>query len=97
MFLNNVLSESLDDGAPAYYNSNILDATCEKTMVTLEETLSITHDWAIDRIHTLLDEETDDVLQSLEYAHAIRLEFEEWLDPHTSDHEIYSLEYLSDK
>lgn len=66
-------------------------------MVTLEETLSITHDWAIDRIHTLLDEETDDVLQSLEYAHAIRLEFEEWLDPHTSDHEIYSLEYLSDK
>ena len=24
LFLNNVLSESLDDGAPAYYNSNIL-------------------------------------------------------------------------
>ena len=24
LFLNNVLTESLDDGAPAYYNSNIL-------------------------------------------------------------------------
>ena len=24
LFLNNVLSESLDDGSPAYYNSNIL-------------------------------------------------------------------------
>ena len=24
LFLNNVLSEALDDGAPAYYNSNIL-------------------------------------------------------------------------
>ena len=24
LFLNNVLTESLDDGTPAYYNSNIL-------------------------------------------------------------------------
>ena len=24
LFLNNVLSEALDDGSPAYYNSNIL-------------------------------------------------------------------------
>ena len=30
LFLNNVLSESLDDGTPAYYNQNILGRYLEK-------------------------------------------------------------------
>ena len=39
---------------------------------------------------------TDDVLRSVEDAHAIQSEFAEWLDPNNEDHEIYSLEYLGD-
>ena len=74
-----------------------MDATCGKTMVTLEETLSITHDWVVDRIHTLCDDIKENPLHSIEDAHALRSEFSEWLDPSISDHDIYSLEYLSDK
>ena len=33
LFLNNVLSESLDNGAPAYYNSNILGRYMRKDYV----------------------------------------------------------------
>ena len=72
------------------------DATCERTMVTLEETLSKTHDWAVDRLHTLCDMKSDDVLESVENAHALRMEFAEWLDPDVEDHEVYSLEYLGE-
>ena len=38
-----------------------------------------------------------DAVQQVEDAHALRNEFAEWLDPTISDHDIYSLEYLSDK
>ena len=72
------------------------DATCEKTMETLEETLSATHDWAVDRLHTLCDMKSDEVLESVENAHALRMEFAEWLDPTIEDHDIYSLEYLGE-
>ena len=72
------------------------DAICERTMVTLEETLTVTHDWAVDRMHTLCDMKTYDVLESVENAHAIQSEFAEWLDPNVEDHEIYSLEYLGE-
>mgnify|MGYP003348897686 FL=1 len=65
-------------------------------MVTLEDTLQITHDWAVDRLHTLCDSKSDDVLEYIENAHALRAEFAEWLDPTTDDHEIYSLEYLGE-
>jgi hypothetical protein len=65
-------------------------------MVTLEDTLSATHDWAIDRIHTLCEIHTYDVIDKIEDAHAIKAEFYEWLDPEIEDHEIYSLEYLGD-
>ena len=65
-------------------------------MVTLEETLTVTHDWAVDRMHILCDMKTDDVLESVENAHAIQSEFAEWLDPNIEDHEIYSLEYLGE-
>ncbi len=65
-------------------------------METLEKTLQITRDWTIDRLHTLCNCETNDVLESIENAYAIRLEFAEWLDPNLEDHEIYSLEYIGD-
>ena len=66
-------------------------------MVTLEETLQQTHDWAIDRIHTLCEIETYDALSKIEDAHAIQSEFSEWLDPNIDDHDIYSLEYLGEE
>tara|TARA_B100002019_G_scaffold265103_1_gene254400 strand:- start:313 stop:510 length:198 start_codon:yes stop_codon:yes gene_type:complete len=65
-------------------------------MVTLEETLEHTHNWVVDRLHTLCDTETDDLLGVIEDAHALQSEFSEWLDPNTEDHEIFSLEYIGD-
>jgi len=69
-------------------------------MVTLEETLTMTHEWVVDRLHTLCDCETNNMvesIESIENAHALRMEFTEWLNPDVPDHEIYSLEFLSDK
>lgn len=59
-------------------------------MVTLEQTLQKTHDWAIDRIHTLCEE-------NIENAHAIQSEFCEWLDPEIPQHDIFSLEFIGDE
>ncbi len=58
-------------------------------METLVETLKLTHDWAVDRIHTLCDED-------LENAYAIQSEFSEWLNPDIDDHDVFSLEYIGD-
>ena len=58
-------------------------------MATLVETLRLTHDWAVDRIHTLCDEDLED-------AHAIQSEFSEWLNPDIDDHDVFSLEYIGD-
>ena len=58
-------------------------------MQTLERTLRQTHDWAIDRIHTLFEKD-------IENAQAIQSEFSEWLNPDISDHDIYSLEYIGE-
>ena len=58
-------------------------------METLEKTLRQTHDWAIDRIHTLSEKDIDD-------AQAIQSEFREWLNPDIVDHDIYSLEYVGE-
>ena len=65
-------------------------------MVTLEDTLKMTHDWAVDRLHTLCDMKTYDMVECIEDAHALQSEFSEWFDPNIQDHEIYSLEYLGD-
>ena len=59
-------------------------------MVTLEETLPTTHDWAVDRIHTLCEENIDN-------AHAIQSEFSEWLNPEILDHDIFSLEFIGEE
>lgn len=58
--------------------------------MTLEQTLRTTHDWAIDRIHSICDRDIDN-------AHAIQSEFSEWLDPDIDNHDIFSLEYIGDK
>ena len=58
-------------------------------MVTLEETLQETHDWAVDRIHTLCEE-------NIENAHAIQSEFREWLNPEKLEHDIFSLEFIGE-
>ena len=58
-------------------------------MVTLEQTLRTTHNWAIDRIHSICDRDIDN-------AHAIQSEFSEWLNPHIDNHDIFSLEYIGD-
>lgn len=59
-------------------------------MEILEETLRETHDWAIDRIHTLCEENIED-------AHAIQSEFREWLNPDILDHNIFSLEFIGEE
>ena len=65
-------------------------------METLEKTLRKTHEWAVDRLHTLTESGNDDVLECTDNAHALQSEFAEWLDPNIEDHEIYSLEYLGE-
>jgi hypothetical protein len=60
-------------------------------METLEETLQTTHDWALDRIHTLCDK------KCVENAHAIQSEFSEWLNPNILDHDIFSLEFIGEE
>lgn len=59
-------------------------------MTLLEQTLRSSHDWAIDRIHTLCENE------DIENAYAIKAEFKEWMNPDIPEHDIFSLEYLGD-
>ena len=61
-------------------------------METLEQTLSHSHDWAVDRITFLCEEGNHD---HLEDAFAIEREFDEWLN-NIDDHEVYSLEYIGE-
>ena len=60
-------------------------------MVSLEQALRQTHDWAIERITLLCDEGNHD---QMEDAFALEREFDEWLGTNINDHEIYSLEYI---
>jgi hypothetical protein len=58
-------------------------------MVTLEDTLRQSHDWAIERIHYLSEMDIDN-------AHAIQSEFSEWLNPNIPEHDVFSLQYIGD-
>ena len=58
-------------------------------MVTLEQTLRQSHDWAIDRIHDLS-------IYDIESAHAIQSEFSEWMNPDIEEHDVISLEYIGE-
>ena len=62
-------------------------------MVTLEQTLRQSHDWAIDRITILCETEDFD---SIEDAFAIEREFDEWLSVDIGQHNVYSLEYIGE-
>ena len=64
-------------------------------MATLRTTVEETHQWALDRVH-LLSKSTD--AESYFDAHSVVQEFEEWLDPDSSEsHEIFSLAYIGDE
>jgi hypothetical protein len=63
-------------------------------MTILENTLRNSHDWAIDRIHTLCDRNDEYDYQN---AYAIQQEFEEWLDPNIEEHDIFSLQYIGEE
>jgi len=60
-------------------------------MATLEQTIRNATSWSLTRVHTLC--ECNDVDKLMD-AHAITQEFEEWMDPDTEDHDVYSLEYI---
>ena len=62
-------------------------------MATLDSTIRKTHDWALDRIN-LMSKDVD----SIQDGYAIVQEFEEWLEPDSSEpHEIFSLAYIGDE
>ena len=60
-------------------------------METLEKTLRLSHDWAVDRIHSLCEQ------RDYEDAQAIQSEFSEWLNPDIPDHDIFSLAYIGEE
>jgi hypothetical protein len=60
-------------------------------METLEQTLRTSHDWAVDRIHSLCEK------KDYEDAHAIQSEFSEWLNPDILDHDIFSLQFIGEE
>ena len=63
-------------------------------METLEKTLKRNYDWAIHRMDVLCKLGT---IEDIEDANSIRVEFKEWIhSDDKDDHEIISLEYLSD-
>ncbi len=59
-------------------------------MATLAQTLSSSHDWAIDRIHHHSDK------NDYENAYAIQAEFREWLNPDVPEVDVFSLEYIGE-
>ena len=60
-------------------------------MTLLEQTLRTSHDWAVDRIHTLCED------KGIEDAQAIQAEFREWMDPDISEHDVFSLEFIGEE
>ncbi len=72
-------------------------------METLEQTLWVIRNWSIDRVHTIIDESSTDVIRSdklvdaVDDAYSIQQEFAEWLNPDIDDHDVMSLEYLGDE
>ena len=62
-------------------------------MVTLEQTLRQTHDWAIEPITLLCDKGNHD---QMEDAFALEKEFDDWIRTGVDNHEIYSLEYIGE-
>jgi hypothetical protein len=59
-------------------------------MVTLKENLIQVHNYVIDRIHTLCEDDIDD-------AYSLHCEFREWMNPDVKDIDVMSLEYIGDE
>ena len=72
-------------------------------METLEQTLWVIRNWSIDRVHTIIEEASSDVVRgdqlvdAIDDAYSIQQEFAEWLNPDIDDHDVMSLEYLGDE
>ena len=60
-------------------------------MATLDSTVRLAHDWALDRINSMSKD-----VESIQDAYSILREFEEWIEPDTESNEIFSLEYIGD-
>ena len=60
-------------------------------MGTLRKTLEHNHTWAINRINLMADD-----IDTIQDAHSICQEFEEWLDPDGINQEVFSLEYFGE-
>jgi hypothetical protein len=63
-------------------------------MATLEQALRQSHDWAVDRIHFLCEQNEEYEYQN---AYAVQKEFEEWLDPNIENHDVFSLQYIGEQ
>ena len=64
-------------------------------MEALDQTISHTHDWVIDRVHQLTEEScTSGKFDKLDDGYSIVQEFNEWLDPDSEECDIISLEYI---
>jgi len=59
-------------------------------MVTLQENLYKIHDYVIDRIHILCEDDIDN-------AYAVHCEFKEWMNPKIKSTDVISLEYIGDE
>jgi len=62
-------------------------------MDTLEETLRISHDWALNRIHELSEGSN---INKVNDAMSIHREFKEWFDLKSEEHDIFSLEFIGE-
>ena len=62
-------------------------------MDILEETLRLSHDWALNRIHKLSEGSNIDKVND---AMSIHREFKEWFDPKSEEHDIFSLEFIGE-
>ena len=60
-------------------------------METLDSTVKLAHDWALDRINLMSKD-----VESIHDAYSILREFEEWIEPDTESHEIFSLRYIGE-
>tara|TARA_B100001250_G_scaffold151267_1_gene129697 strand:+ start:532 stop:747 length:216 start_codon:yes stop_codon:yes gene_type:complete len=66
-------------------------------MATLDQTISQTHDWVLNRVHELTEESfVDGDLDALDDGYAIVQEFAEWLDPNDQEYDVISLEYIGE-
>lgn len=63
-------------------------------MASLEKTLRLNYNWALDRIHTLCQDDSDD--SKIDDAYALTQEFDEWLEPEHEEHDVLSLEFIGD-